>query len=217
MAASDENVRNAIFSIDVSKVTSSLPVRKGTACAVITEDSPDRPLLVTSRNVIEHGGTLTHAVVRAKRFCSKISHRDDEHLINCTFDPSYTEQSRFCYIPHQVLQQPLKYALKLVSVSKLREAGERLRKSTCLSFTFLGTSFTTLKWEFDEGEQVHVLTKIEPQGELVESAHRGSPVVSMEDDDRAVIGVVDCTCDGDLCLTFITETFLEDIKGEDGQ
>jgi len=73
-----------------------------------------------------------------------------------------------------------------------------------------------LTWEFDETEKVHVLTKIEPQRELVESAHRGSPVVSMEDD-RVVIGVVDCTCDGDLCVTFFTETLLEDIKGENGQ
>lgn len=215
MAASDEevHVRKAIFSIDISKVTNSLPVRKGTACAVITEESPDRPLLVTSRKVIEHGGTLTQATVRPKRFCSKIHDHGDKHLINCTFVPRCTEQSIFCYIP---LQQPLKYALKLVSVSKLREAGGKLKKSTCLSYTFFGTSFTTLTWQFDETEKVHVLTKIEPQRELVESAHRGSPVVSMEDD-RVVIGVVDCTCDGDLCVTFFTETLLEDIKGENGQ
>ena len=212
MAASDKHVRKAIFSIDVSKVTSSLSVRKGTACAVITEESPDRLLLVTSRKVIEHGGTLTEGIVRPKRFCSKVTDRGDKHVINYTFVPRCTE--KFCYI---LLQQPLKYALKLVSASKLREAGRRLRESSCLSYTFFGTSFTTLTWEFDETEKTHVLTKIEPQGELVESAHRGSPVVSMGDDDRAVIGVVDCTCDGDLCVTFFTERLLEDIKGENGQ
>lgn len=211
MAATDKNSRKSIFSIDVSRSLRSLPVRKGTAFAVKIEES-SRSILVTSWKVLEHGGTLTQGIVSPKRFCSKHPDHGDKHLIKQDLEPRCTEQ--FCFIP---LQQALNYALKLVSVNKLREAGGRLRKSSCLSYTFFGTSFTTLTWEFDETEKIHVLRKIDPKGELVESAHRGSPVVSMEDEDRAVIGVVDCTSDRDLCVTFFTERLLEDIKGENDQ
>ncbi len=70
-----------------------------------------------------------------------------------------------------------------------------------------------MTWEFNREEKTHELTEVDPKGEIVGSAYRGSPVVSTEDEDRSVIGVVDCNSDGDLCLMFFTERSLAHIKG----
>lgn len=193
----EENLRNSIFSIDVSKGPRSIPVRKGTACAVKAEGST-RVVLVTSRNAAEHGGKLS-----STRFCARDD--DDEN----TLEPRYVE--KFCFIP---LQTTPKYSLKLVNRNKLRETRERPIQSKCLSYTFFGNSFKTLTWEFNEEQKTHELTKVDPKGDLVTSACRGSPVVSAQDEDRSVIGVVDCSSDGDLYLMFFNESSL-DIEGKD--
>ncbi|KAL9979296.1 hypothetical protein ACROYT_G016940 [Oculina patagonica] len=202
----EKNLRKSIYSIDVSKGPHSLPMRKGTACAVKTEGS-SRAVLVTSQKVVQHGGTSTQGNLRSKRFCPKYPDHEERHLVKETFQPRNAE--RFCFIP---LQTNPKHFLKLVSVSKLREAEERLANSRCLSYTFFGNSFTTMTWKFNDEEKSHVLTEVDPKGELVASAYRGSPVVSTEDDDRCVIGVVDCNSGGDLCLMFFTERSLADIE-----
>jgi len=193
---SEENLRNSIFSIDVSKTPRSVPVRKGTACAVKAEGST-RAVLVTSRKAAEHVGALSFTRFSAGDF-------GDEH----TLEPHYVEQ--FCVIPLQTTQ---KYFLKLASTNKLRETWERLIQSKCLSYTFFGNSFKTLTWEFNEEQKTHELTKVDPKGDLVTNACWGSPVVSAQDKDRSVIGVVDCTSDGDLYLMFFNESFL-DIEGK---
>ena len=205
MAAEDSevNLRNSIFSIDVSKSPRSIPVRKGTACAMKAEGST-RVVLVTSRNAAEHGGKLS-----STRFCA--GDYEDEHT--CTLESkakAYVEQ--FCFIP---LQTTPKYFLKLVGTNKLRETREKLIQSKCLSYTFYGNSFKTLTWEFSKEQKTHGLTKVYPKGDLVASACRGSPVVSTQDEDRSVIGVVNCTSEGDLCLVFFNESSL-DIEGKDG-
>ena len=192
-------LKKSIYSIDVSKGPRSLPMRKGTACAVKTEGS-SRALLVTSRNVVEHGGTGF--------LSAKCPVHEDKNIIKDALHPHNTE--RFCFIP---LRTNLEHSLKLVSVSKLREAGERLTNARCLSYTFVANSFTTMTWEFIDEENSHVLTKVVPKGELVGSACRGSPVVSTKDNDRSVIGVVDCNVDGDLNLMFFTEISLMAIEG----
>ena len=74
-----------------------------------------------------------------------------------------------------------------------------------------------MTWEFDASEKSYFLTEVEPKGELAESAFRGSPVVSAEDDTGSVIGVVDCDAEGDLHLVFFTESSLESIKGMYGK
>jgi hypothetical protein len=201
----EENLRNSIFSIGVSKSPRLVPMRKGTACAVKTEGST-RFVLLTSRKAVEHGGKLS-----STRFYEHLDY-EDEHLIKDTLEPRYTEQ--FCFIPFQTVP---KHSLKLVSANKLRihETWERLIQSNCLSYTFFGNSFKTLTWEFNEEQKTHELTKVEPKGDLETSACRGSPVVSTQDEDRSVIGVVDCTSDGDLFLMFFTESSL-DIEGKDG-
>lgn len=211
MASRDKNLKQTIYSIDVSKGPRSLPVRKGTACAVKTEGS-SRALLVTSRKVVEHGGTLTQGNLSCKQFCPEYPDHEDKHLVNGTFQLRHTEQ--FCFIS---LQTAPKYSLKMVSVGKLREAGGRLTQSKCLSYTFFGNSFKTMTWEFNAEEKTHELTEVDPKGEIVGSAYRGSPVVSTEDDDRCVIGVVDCNSDGDLFLIFFTESSLADIEGMNDQ
>ena len=199
----EENLRNSIFSIDVSKSPRSVAVRKGTACAVKIEGSAG-VVLVTSRKAVEHGGQLS-----CTRFCPDPLDYQDEHLLKDTSEPRfYTGQ--FCFI--QLLTTP-KYSLKLVSMNKLRVHETRPIQSDCLSYTFFGNSFKTLTWEFNEEQKTHELTKVDPKGDLVTSACRGSPVVSTEDEDRSVIGVVDCTSDGDLCLTFFNE---RSFKGKDG-
>ena len=201
----EENLRNSIFSIDVSKSARSVPVRKGTAFAVKIEGST-RAVLITSRKAAqEHGGKLS-----STRLCPP--DYEDEHLLKDTLEPRYMEQ--FCFIP---LQTTPKYYLMLVSTDKLRvrETRERLIQSVCLSYTFFGNSFKTLTWEFNEEQKTHELTKVDPKGDLVTSACRGSPVISTQDEDRSVIGVVDCTSDGDLCLTFFNESSF-DIEGKDG-
>ena len=192
-------LRNSIFSIDVSKSPRSIPVRKGTACAVKTEGST-QVVLVTSRNAAEQDGKLS-----STRFCARDYAPDyeDEKLLK----PHYSEQ--FCFIPLQTTQ---KYSLKLVSTNKLRETRGTLIQSKCLSYTFFGNSFKTLTWEFNEEQKTHELTKVDPKGDLVTSACRGSPVVSTQDENRSVIGIVDCTSDGDLYLMFFNESAL-DIKG----
>lgn len=200
----EENLRNSIFSVDISKSPRSVPVRKGTACAVKTEGSAGRVVLVTSRKAAEHGGQLS-----CTRFCPDPRDYQDEHLLKDTLGSLlYTEQ--FCFIP---LQTTPIYSLKLVSTNKLRVHGTRLIQSDCLSYTFFGNSFKTLTWKFDAELNTHELTKVDPKGDLVTSACRGSPVVSTQDEDRSVIGVVDCTSDGDLCLTFFNES---SFKGKDG-
>ena len=201
----EENLRNSIFSIDVSKSPRSVAVRKGTACAVKIEGSAG-VVLVTSRKAVEHGGQLS-----CTRFCPDPLDYQDEHLLKDTSEPRfYTGQ--FCFI--QLLTTP-KYSLKLVSTNKLGvlETRDRLIQSDCLSYTFFGNSFKTLTWKFNEEQKTHELTKVDPKGDLVTSACRGSPVVSTQDEDCSVIGVVDCTSDGDLCLTFFNESTFE---GKDG-
>lgn len=200
---SEENLRNSIFSIDVSKSSRSVPVRKGTACAVKMEGSAGRVVLVTSRKAVEHGGQLS-----STRFCPNPLDYEDDYLLKDTLEPRYTQQ--FCFIP---LQTTPKYALKLVSTNKLRVHGTKPIQSDCLSYTFFGNSFKTLTWKFDAELNTHELTKVDPKGDLVTSACRGSPVVSTQDEDRSVIGVVDCTSGGDLCLTFFNES---SFKGKDG-
>ena len=197
----EENLRNSIFSIDVSKSPRSVAVRKGTACAVKIEGLA-RVVLVTSRKAVDRDGQLS-----CTRFCPDPLDYQDEHLLK---EPRlYTE--KFCFIP---LQTTPKCSLKLVSLNKLRVHETRLIQSDCLSYTFFGNSFKTLTWEFNEEQKTHELTKVDPKGDLVTSACRGSPVVSTEDEDRSVIGVVDCTSDGDLCLTFFNERSFE---GKDGR
>lgn len=66
-----------------------------------------------------------------------------------------------------------------------------------------------MRWKFSEEKNTYVLTEVHPPADFVQSACRGSPVVSTEDD-RLVIGVVDCTLDGDLYLLFFTESALKD-------
>jgi len=66
-----------------------------------------------------------------------------------------------------------------------------------------------MRWKFSEKKNTYVLTEVHPPTDFVQSACRGSPVVST-DDDRLVIGVVDCTLDGDLYLLFFTERALKD-------
>lgn len=205
----ERNLRRSIFSIDFSKSPRSLPMRKGTACAVKTEGSA-RALLVTSRKVVDHGGSSAQGNLSYKQFCPKYPKHEDKHLVKGTFQLRFTEQ--FCFI---LLQAAPKYSLNLVGASKLRKERERLTKSTCLSYTFFGNSFKTMTWEFNKEEQTHELTKVDPKGDLVRSACRGSPVVSTQDEDRSVIGVVDCTLDGDLHLLFFKESSL-DIEGRDG-
>lgn len=205
----EDSLRNSIFSIGVSKGPRSIPVRKGTACAVKTEGST-RVHLVTSREVVdgvvEQGGEL-----RFTRFCPRPPDFEDEHLLKDTLNPRYVEKS--CFIP---LQTTPEYFLKLVSTKNLRkrETRERLVQCNCLSYTFSGNAFKTLTWEFNEEKKTHELTKVDPKGDLDTSACRGSPVVSTQDEDRSVIGVVDCTSDGDLYLCFFNETF--EIEGKDG-
>ena len=202
---SEENLRNSIFSIDVSKSPRSVPMRKGTAFAVKIEGSAGRVVLVTSRKAVEHGSQLS-----STRFCPNPLDYEDDYLPMDTLQPRYAQQ--LCFIP---LQTTPKYALKLVSMDKLRVPDVRdwLIQSDCLSYTFSGNSFKTLTWEFNAELSTHELTKVDPKGDLVTIACRGSPVVSTEDEDRSVIGVVDCTSDGDLCLTFFSESTLE---GKDG-
>lgn len=208
----EENLRLSIYSIDVSKGPRSLPMRKGTACAVKREGSSSA-ILLTSQKVVEHGGTLTQGnlSLSSKQFCSKYPDHevDDRHRIKDALQPRNKEQ--FCFISFQTSP---KNALKLVSANKLRgEAGQGLLKSKCLSYTFFGNSFKTLTWEYNEEEGTHELTDVDPKGDLGSSACRGSPVVSTQDDDRSVIGVVDCTSDGDLSLMFFKESSL-DIEGK---
>lgn len=210
MAPSDKNLKKSIYSIDFSKVQRPFPMRKGTACAVKTEGS-SRAVLLTSRMVVEHGGSSTHGSLSSKRFSAKYPDHGDRHIYTA-FQPLTTEQ--FSIIP---LQRAPKYCLKLVTISKLHEQGERLVNSKCLSYTFFGNSFTTMTWEFNTGEKSHVLTEVEPKGELVESAYRGSPVVSTEDDTGSVIGVVDCNADGDLQLVFLNASALKSIEGMYGK
>ena len=202
---SEENLRNSIFAIDGSKSPRSVPVRKGTACAVKIEGSAGRVVLVTSRKAVEHGGQLS-----CTRFCPDPLDCQDDYLIKDTLEPSYTQQ--FCFIP---LQKTPKYSLTLVSTDKLRvhDVRDWLIQSDCLSYTFFGNSFKTLTWEFNEELNTHELTKVDPKGDPVASACRGSPVVSTQDEGRSVIGVVECTSDGDLCLTFFNESSFE---GKDG-
>lgn len=201
----EDSLRNSIFSIGVSKGPRSIPVRKGTACAVKTEGST-RVHLVTSREVVdgvvEQGGEL-----RFTRFCPRPPDLEDEHLLKDTLNPRYVEQ--FCFIP---LQTTPEYYLKLVSTKNLRK---RLVQCNCLSYTFSGNSFKTLTWEFNEEKNTHELTKVDPKGDLDTNACRGSPVVSTQDKDRSVIGVVDCTSDGDLCLRFFNESSFK-FEGKDG-
>ena len=202
---SEENLRNSIFSIDVSKSPRSVPVRRGTACAVKMEGSAGRVVLLTSRKAVEHGGLLS-----STRFCPNPLDYEDDYLPMDALQPRYAQQ--LCFIPLQTIP---KYALKLVSMDKLRVPDVRdwLIQSDCLSYTFSGNSFKTLTWEFNAELSTHELTKVDPKGDLVTIACRGSPVVSTEDEDRSVIGVVDCTSDGDLCLTFFNES---SFKGKDG-
>lgn len=199
-AMQEENLRNSIFAIDVSKSLRSVPMRNGTACAVKTE-GPAGIVLVTSRKVVEHGGQLS-----CSRFCPNPPDYEDDYLLKDTLEPRYTQQ--FCFIP---LQTTLKYSLKLVSTDKLRvhDIRDWLIQSDCLSYTFFGNSFKTLTWKFNEEQKTHELTRVDPKGDLVTSACRGSPVVSTQDEDRSVIGVVDCTSDGDLFLTFFNESSFE--------
>ena len=200
---SEENLRNSIFAIDVSKNSRSVPMRKGTACVVKIEGSTDRVVLVTSRKAVEHDGQLSCA-----RFCPDPRDYEDDYLLKDTLEPRYTQE--FCFIP---LQTTPKYSLKLVSTNKLRVHRTRLIQSDCLSYTFFGNSFKTLTWEFNAKLNTHELTKVDPKGDLVTSACRGSPVVSTQDEDRSVIGVVDCTSDGDICLKFFSES---SFVGKDG-
>lgn len=205
----EDSLRNSIFSIGVSKGPHSIPVRKGTACAVKIEGSIGFHL-VTSREVVdgivEQGGEL-----RFTRFCPRPPDFEDEHLLKDTLNPCYVEQ--FSFIP---LQTTLEYYFKLVSTKNLRkrETRERPVQCNCLSYTFSGNAFKTLTWEFNEEKETHELTKVDPKGDLDMSACRGSPVVSTQDEDRSVIGVVDYTSDGDLCLRFFNESF--EIEGKDG-
>ena len=200
-----ENLRNSLFSIDVSKSPRSVPERKGTAFAVKTEGLAEA-VLVTSRKAVEHGG----GQLSSTRFWPNPLDYEDDYLLKDTLEPRYTQE--FCFIP---LQTTPKYSLKLVSTNKLGvlETRDRLIQSDCLSYTFFGNSFKTLTWKFNEEQKTHELTKVDPKGDLVTSACRGSPVVSTEDEDCSVIGVVDCTSDGDLCLTFFNERCFE---GKDG-
>ena len=184
----EQNWRKAVFSIDVSKAPSSLPMRKGTACALKGEGSSSA-LLVTSSQVMHGVDTSTH-VVSSTRFCPKYPNHEEKHCIKEVQHPWKIEQ--FCFVP---LQTTPKYCLELVSAEKLREAGEMLSRCDCLSYTFSGNTFKTMEWEFSEEKDTHVLMKVSPKGDLVKSACRGSPVVSKQDD-RIVIGVVDCTSDG---------------------
>ncbi len=209
----EKNLKGSIFSIDVSKGPRLLSMRTGTACAVKREGST-RILLVTSSKVVQHlGDSSTQGNLSCKPFRPGFPVHEDKYIIKETIPPGNTEQ--FCYIP---LQTAPKHCLELVSADKLREAGERLIQSSCLSYTFFGNCFKTMTWEFNEERQIHELTAVDPEGELVSSACRGSPVVSTEDEDRSVIGVVDCTSEGDLCLNFFKESSLDigrslDIKG----
>ena len=198
-----ENLRKSIFSIQVSKGPRSLPVRKGTASTVKIEGSSSIYLL-TCRKVVEHGGASS-STLSCKRFCPPP--QEDEHRINLDSEP--LKSGQFGFIPFQMGPH-----LKLVSVDKLRREGETMRKSTCQSYTFFENSFTALTWEFSNDEGVYVLTDIDPKRELAESACRGSPVVSIDDQDHSVIGVVDCTSEGDLNLVFFEESSLRDIEGK---
>ena len=199
--------RKAVFSIDVTKAPSSLPMRKGTACSTLKREGSCRSsaFLVTARNVVEDGvDSLTR--VSSTRFCRKYPNHEGNHWINQIPQPWKIDQ--FCFIP---LETPPKYCLELVSSNKLREAQSQLLRGRCdcLSYTFSGNTFKTMRWKFSEKKNTYVLTEVHPPTDFVQSACRGSPVVST-DDDRLVIGVVDCTLDGDLYLLFFTERALKD-------
>ena len=151
-----ENLRNSLFSIDVSKSPRSVPVRRGTACAVKIEGLAG-VVLVTSRKAVEHGG----GQLSSTRFWPNPIDYEDDYLIKDTLKPLFTQQ--FCFIP---LQTTPKYSLKIASTNKLGvlETRDRLIQSDCLAYTFFGNSFKTLTWKFDEEQKTHELTKVDPKG-----------------------------------------------------
>ena len=168
---SEENLRNSIFSVVVSKSPRSVPVRKGTACAVKIEGSAGMVVLVTSRKAVEHGSQ------HGGQFCPNPLDYEDDYLLMDTLQPRYKQQ--LCFIP---LQTTPKYALKLVSTYELlvHDIRDWLIQSDCLSYTFFGNSFKTLTWKFNAELNTHELTKVDPKGDLVTIACRGSPVVSLK-------------------------------------